>query len=175
MVYTQRVENGRIVTRWVGPGGPEVVYPGPYGGNAYEAVAIKGGHWQTKGQRAYDGARGIRRQPIVDESQEDAPMSLPLVADALQQLINETLWRREEVQEVLTTLQTCRPQIIVAGPPGTGKAWVAETFAKFITGDAEDAVRLVQFHPATPARTSSRACARWSATDRSHSRWSPGR
>lgn len=55
VVYEQRWNAGRIVMRWVGPGGPEVVYQGT-GAGAYRAAAMKGGHWQTIGQRAYDAS-----------------------------------------------------------------------------------------------------------------------
>ncbi|PRC59681.1 restriction endonuclease, partial [Mycobacterium sp. ITM-2017-0098] len=58
-----------------------------------------------------------------------------------------TLWSRAEIDDVLDTLRTRRPQIILAGPPGTGKTWVAERIGRFRTGGQPDAVHIVQFHP----------------------------
>jgi len=62
-------------------------------------------------------------------------------------LIRETFWSRADLEEVLDTLRTRRPQIILAGPPGTGKTWVAEKIGRFLTGGRADAVHVVQFHP----------------------------
>jgi 5-methylcytosine-specific restriction enzyme B len=68
-------------------------------------------------------------------------------SDDLEWLLRETLWSRAEVEDVLDTLRTRRPQIILAGPPGTGKTWVAERIGRFLTGGQPDAVHIVQFHP----------------------------
>jgi 5-methylcytosine-specific restriction protein B len=68
-------------------------------------------------------------------------------SDDLERLLRETLWSRAEVDDVLDTLRTRRPQIILAGPPGTGKTWVAERIGRFLTGGQPDAVHVVQFHP----------------------------
>ncbi|OBG73497.1 hypothetical protein A5701_23915 [Mycobacterium sp. E3305] len=62
-------------------------------------------------------------------------------------LLRETLWSKGNLDDVLETLHTRRPQIILAGPPGTGKTWVAERIGKFLTGGHPDAVHVVQFHP----------------------------
>ncbi|OBB80303.1 hypothetical protein A5760_19645 [Mycobacterium colombiense] len=68
-------------------------------------------------------------------------------SDDLEWLIRETLWSRTEVEDVIDTIRTRRPQIILAGPPGTGKTWVAERIGRFLTGGQPDAVHVVQFHP----------------------------
>jgi hypothetical protein len=68
-------------------------------------------------------------------------------SDDLEWLLREILWSRAEVDDVLDTLRTRRPQIILAGPPGTGKTWVAERIGRFLSGGQPDAVHIVQFHP----------------------------
>ncbi|MFI5905973.1 McrB family protein [Dactylosporangium sp. NPDC051541] len=40
-----------------------------------------------------------------------------------------------------------KKQIILYGPPGTGKTYLAYELAQFLTGEADNAYRLVQFHP----------------------------
>ena len=47
-----------------------------------------------------------------------------------------------------TGLLEMKGQLILQGVPGTGKTHVACRLARLLTGDAEGAVRLVQFHPA---------------------------
>jgi 5-methylcytosine-specific restriction enzyme B len=75
------------------------------------------------------------------------PPPRPDSSPDLEWLLSETLWSREEVEDVLDTLRTRRPQIILAGPPGTGKTWVAERIGRFLTAGQQDAVHIVQFHP----------------------------
>jgi MoxR-like ATPase len=46
------------------------------------------------------------------------------------------------------TLLDMKRQLILQGVPGTGKTHVARCLARLITGGRDEAVRLVQFHPA---------------------------
>lgn len=64
-------------------------------------------------------------------------------------LADETLWTREQLEELLEALDpsTGKGQVILAGPPGTGKTWVAERVARYLTQDLPLHHRLVQFHP----------------------------
>lgn len=59
----------------------------------------------------------------------------------------ETLWSRDALEELVRTLETTGPQIVLAGPPGTGKTWVAERVAHYLTRGRPGATRIVQFHP----------------------------
>lgn len=65
----------------------------------------------------------------------------------LEWLTEQTLWDESELREVIDTLRSRRPQVVLAGPPGTGKTWVAEAIGKYLTAGIDGAVRVVQFHP----------------------------
>lgn len=79
--------------------------------------------------------------PTIDDG---ATMEL-----TLEWLAVQTLWTIEDLQELLSALEpaTGRGQVILAGPPGTGKTWVAERVARYLTQDQPLHRRLVQFHP----------------------------
>jgi hypothetical protein len=62
-------------------------------------------------------------------------------------LLGQTLWSEEEVDALLEVLLGTSPQVILAGPPGTGKSWVAQAMARYLTMDRATHWRIVQFHP----------------------------
>ena len=62
-------------------------------------------------------------------------------------LVDRTLWPPERLSEVVEALEGQSRQIVLAGPPGTGKSTVAIALARYLTNDRADRWRLVQFHP----------------------------
>jgi len=62
-------------------------------------------------------------------------------------LASESLLDTALLEEMVQSLSSSSPQIVLAGPPGTSKTWVAKRLADFITGGRDGAVRTVQFHP----------------------------
>lgn len=75
------------------------------------------------------------------------PASLPTAEGlSLEWLENETLLERAELEELLDSLNT-RRALILAGPPGTSKTWIAKALARYVTQDVPLTYRLLQFHP----------------------------
>jgi MoxR-like ATPase len=67
--------------------------------------------------------------------------------DLWEKLVADTLWNPDDLQEIVDTLETSSKQIVLAGPPGTGKTRLAMSLAAHMTNDQRSRVRLVQFHP----------------------------
>ena len=74
--------------------------------------------------------------------------------DEIERLTRNTHWNSQRVGEVIESLFDGSPQVVFSGPPGTGKTFVAQEFAKYIVGDTSDdssdvdsRIRIVQFHP----------------------------
>lgn len=62
-------------------------------------------------------------------------------------LAAETLLPDNVLNGMIDTLRGSQPQLILAGPPGTSKTWVAQRLAAYLTRGRKSAVRVVQFHP----------------------------
>jgi hypothetical protein len=62
-------------------------------------------------------------------------------------LVRQTLWEPEDLREIVEAIRHSSPQIVLAGPPGTSKTWVAKALAAHLTNNHVGAVKLVQFHP----------------------------
>ena len=66
--------------------------------------------------------------------------------DAMTKLSIQLNWSIERTQEVIDALRGDKSQIILGGPPGTGKTFAAQKIAEFFAED-EEHIKLVQFHP----------------------------
>jgi hypothetical protein len=75
-----------------------------------------------------------------------------IVLDELDDLENDTNMHRDELLPIIQSLTDASPQVVLTGPPGTGKTFLAQKIAKYLlAGDGkvspEKRVRVVQFHP----------------------------
>ncbi|MGW8465917.1 MrcB family domain-containing protein [Pseudomonas sp. CLCA07] len=62
-------------------------------------------------------------------------------------LIAQTGLELHVLEEMLAALCGDLPQVILSGPPGTGKTWVARALAHYLARGNEQNIRFVQFHP----------------------------
>lgn len=62
-------------------------------------------------------------------------------------LVTESLLPHDLLDKMVSALTGPSPQILLAGPPGTSKTWVAQRLALYVTGGRHGAIRTVQFHP----------------------------
>jgi len=101
---------------------------------ADEFTEIAGGDLDSSGPSVYRNGRGSVA-PVV-----------PTIEDVMQ----ATHLGRDEIEELVDLLEEKR-QIVLEGPPGSGKTWVADKLARYLTGnpldgDTDERVELVQFH-----------------------------
>lgn len=87
-------------------------------------------------------------EPAVEVADESAVTVAPSGALVLRRaddtLVRETFTEAAWLDEYIGLLES-RRQVIVHGPPGTGKTFVARKIARHVAGDEQ--VQLVQFHP----------------------------
>ena len=87
---------------------------------------------------------GVNSEP--GQAKETDGLRLAKVHD-LAWLQSQCLWDMSALQELASTFRTRRPQLILAGPPGTSKTWIAENLALYIVKGDKSRIYTVQFHP----------------------------
>jgi hypothetical protein len=94
------------------------------------------------------GALGNQTTPmyVYQRFSADQPPTPPQPELTMEWLAARTLWREAALEELLEAIDQ-RGQIILAGPPGTGKTWTAKHVARYLTGDQPLRLRIIQFHP----------------------------
>ena len=83
------------------------------------------------------GRKSGRDLPLLDASVlVPGPIRVePTSRLSLEWLAEQTLWPVKRLQEIVSTIQTVSPQIVLAGPPGTSKTWIAQLIARYLTED----------------------------------------
>jgi 5-methylcytosine-specific restriction protein B len=62
-------------------------------------------------------------------------------------LVDRTGLPATVLQEMVEAITGPAPQIMLAGPPGTSKSWVAKQLALYLTRNRPEQMQFVQFHP----------------------------
>ena len=90
--------------------------------------------------------KALTGRPLIETSAQHQQYESSEEFD-LDWLERKTLWPREDLKELIGALKGDSPQIVLSGPPGTSKTWVAKHLATHLTRGQPEAHRMVQFHP----------------------------
>jgi hypothetical protein len=87
---------------------------------------------------------------VLEEIYKGVPI-VDKIHNELENLVDQTHWPVEELRDVLKSLQDKSPQVVLEGPPGTGKTYVAKRLAEHLVGaqpgEISPDITIVQFHP----------------------------
>ncbi len=86
---------------------------------------------------------------IEDEELTSMPSkikTIPAPMD-LSWLVSTTGVSEKTLKNMVDALLGASPQIMLVGPPGTSKTWIARQLALFVTRNRPEQTRFVQFHP----------------------------
>ena len=96
----------------------------------------------------------LNRLELLPNYEEEATAAETevLVGGGIAELAKSISFSVEETQDIISSLADASPQVVLTGPPGTGKTYVAQRFASFLLGQTDNSsenpnITIVQFHP----------------------------
>ncbi len=100
-----------------------------------------------------DAYRTIAGRSLVDLDEDSSTSSRDALAEdstSFDELVRRTYWTETALSEIIEAIRhpgAPSRQIILSGPPGTSKTFVAQELVRFLTKGAAGRSRIVQFHP----------------------------